>query len=224
MKSSESKTALIRREEIKKLVKTPFLVQEAMRSYRHLTDEQLILRFQEGDLKAFDVIVGRYKEPLINFIIQYVHERSDAEDIVQDTFVKVFNHKQLYRQIARFSTWIHTVARNFARTELRKKSKYRPHSMSSLMDGTQDLSEYAVEHPPEDIPEPAAMQSLVRAAIGQLPDTYKRIMLLREVERLPYDQIAVQTGLPVGTVKSRVNRGRALLHRKLHSIRDQLTP
>ncbi len=96
--------------------------------------------------------------------------------------------------------------------------------MSSLMNGTQDLSEYAVEHPQEDSSEPAAMQSLVRAAIGQLPDTYKKIMLLREVDRLPYDQIAVQTGLPVGTVKSRVNRGRALLHKKLHSIRDQLTP
>ncbi len=222
MKSSDPKPNFIRRDEIKKLVKTPFLVQEAMRTYRHLTDEQLIRRFQEGDLQAFDVIVGRYKEPLIGFVMQFVRERSDAEDIVQDTFVKVFNHRQLYRQIARFSTWIHTVARNFARSEIRKKTKYRPHAMSSLLNGEQELASVESDSRPDDLSESPVRQAAIRQAILELPDTYRELIRLRELEHLPYDQIAGRTGLPLGTVKSRVNRGRAILQKKLSALMDQL--
>jgi RNA polymerase sigma-70 factor (ECF subfamily) len=222
MKAKETQVNLIRRDEIKKLVKTPFLVQEAMRTYGNLTDEQLILRFQEGDLAAFDVIVGRYKEPLISFVIQFVRERSDAEDIVQDTFVKVFKHKQLYRQIARFSTWIHTVARNFARSEIRKKTKYRPHSISSLMIGDQELAVAVSDNRPDDLNESPVKNAIIRQAINELSDTYRDIIRLRELEHLPYDQIAGRTGLPVGTIKSRVNRGRAILQKKLSSIMDQI--
>lgn len=222
MKNPESNTTLIRREEIKKLVKTPFLVQEAMRSYRHLSDEQLIRRFQDGDLKAFDVIVGRYKEPLISFVIQYVRERSDAEDIVQDTFVKVFNNKQLYRQIARFSTWIHTVARNYARSEIRKKTRYRPHAMSSLIDGDKELNDVVSDSRPDDLSESPVRLAVIRKAIQELPETYRELIRLREMERLPYDQIAERTGLPLGTVKSRVNRGRAILQKKISAMMDQI--
>ena len=222
MKNPESNTTLIRREEIKKLVKTPFLVQEAMRSYRHLSDEQLIRRFQDGDLKAFDVIVGRYKEPLISFVIQYVRERSDAEDIVQDTFVKVFNNKQLYRQVARFSTWIHTVARNYARSEIRKKTRYRPHAMSSLIDGDKELNDVVSDSRPDDLSESPVRLAVIRKAIQELPETYRELIRLREMDRLPYDQIAERTGLPLGTVKSRVNRGRAILQKKISAMMDQV--
>lgn len=222
MKNPESKTTLIRRDEIKKLVKTPFLVREAMRSYRQLSDEQLIRRFQDGDLKAFDVIVGRYKEPLISFVIQYVRERSDAEDIVQDTFVKVFNNKQLYRQIARFSTWIHTVARNYARSEIRKKTRYRPHAMSSLIDGDKELNDVVSDNRPDDLSESPVRLAVIRKAIQELPENYRELIRLREMERLPYDQIAERTGLPLGTVKSRVNRGRAILQKKISAMMDQI--
>ena len=116
---------ILNKENLKGLIRTPHLVREAMKSYQRLSDEEVILRFQEGDLAAFDVLVARYKEQLLNYVFQFVGEKSDAEDIVQDTFVKVFRSKQSYKNIAKFSTWIYTVAGNFAKSELRKRKRHR---------------------------------------------------------------------------------------------------
>lgn len=217
MKQTDPKY-LVRREEIRKLVKTPLLVQEAMRDYQELSDEQLIRRFQDGDMKAFDVIVGRYKEPLIHFVLQFVHDRSDAEDIVQDTFVKVFRHKHLYRQIATFSTWIHAVARNFARSEIRKKHRYRPQAISTLSNDSKNLDEWSSETVTDDTEEHRNQKAVIRQVIQTLPEKYREVMLLREVENLPYEQIAKKTGIPMGTVKSRVNRGRQILKKKIQTL------
>lgn len=218
---TEKKTLPPESGDIKELIRTPYLVQNAMREYQTLSDEEVIDRFQKGDLAAFDVLVGRYKEPLIRFILQMVGERSDAEDIVQDTFVKVFSQKQAYRKIARFSTWLYTVAGNYARSELRKRRKYRPHAMSSLSPDGREI-EIAAEHPNSDeLTDAAVTKSLIRKAVKTLPARYQEILKLREIDHFSYEDIARKTRLPVGTVKSRVNRGRILLYQKLNFLRDK---
>lgn len=87
------------------------------------TDEQLIARFQEGDEYAFDLLVKRYRDPLMNFIFRFVGDRTDSEDILQETFLRLYKNKHYYKEIAKFSTWIYTIAGNLAKTELRKKKK-----------------------------------------------------------------------------------------------------
>ena len=81
-----------------------------------LTDEQLIKDFQAGDSHAFEELVERYKNRIYNFIYRFVNDVSLAEDLTQDTFLKLFTHKDSYRDIAKFSTWLYTIAQNLAKT------------------------------------------------------------------------------------------------------------
>ena len=86
-----------------------------------ITDEQLIKQFQDGSLEAFDQLVERYRGPLYGFIQRIINDRNFAEDLLQETFLRLWTHKNSYRAIARFSTWIYTIAGNLAKTELRKR-------------------------------------------------------------------------------------------------------
>ena len=86
-----------------------------------ITDEDLILRFQSGDENAYSEIVSRYRDRLVNFIFRFMNDFDQAEDLAQDTLLKVYTHKHYYKNIAKFSTWIYTIASNLAKTELRKK-------------------------------------------------------------------------------------------------------
>ena len=102
------------------------------------TDEELIARFQQGDNYAFDLLVKRYKEPLLNFVYRFVGEREEAEDIVQETFLRLFKNKHYYREIAKFSTWIYTIAGNLAKTELRRRKRRKLLSISNFMSSDKD--------------------------------------------------------------------------------------
>ena len=97
-----------------------------------LTDEQLIKKFQNGDIGAFNQIVYRYKDRLLNFVYRFVNDIDKSEDLVQDTFLKLYTHKDSYREIAKFSTWLYTIAANLARTELRKIKRRKTFSISDL--------------------------------------------------------------------------------------------
>ena len=109
-----------------------FSQQPQMDSKFQYTDEELILRFQEGDEQAYIELVKRYKDKLINFVYRLVSDRDQAEDIIQDTMLKLYTHKHYYKNIAKFSTWIYTIAGNFAKTELRKKKQERLQTIVSL--------------------------------------------------------------------------------------------
>ena len=99
-----------------------------------LTDEELIFRFQGGDIEAYNEIVARYKDRLTNYIYRYVGNFDECDDIVQDTFVKVYVSKHLYKEIAKFSTWIYTIAINLAKTKVVKQQKYKTFSISDMYD------------------------------------------------------------------------------------------
>ena len=96
-----------------------------------LSDEKLILRFQEGDINAYNELVKRYKDRLLNFVFRYFNNREQAEDVVQDTLIKLYTHASYYKNIAKFSTWIYTIAGNLAKTEL-KLEKSRVSSSHTL--------------------------------------------------------------------------------------------
>jgi len=180
-----------------------------------ISDEELIERFQNGDLYAFDLIVHRYKEPLTNFIYYYLGNRLDAEDVVQETFIRVYKKKNLYRNIAKFSTWIYTIASNLAKTELRRRKRQRILSISNI--GYEDKDYEIPDHlsKPDDIVDNNMKLSFIKKEIDKLPARFKEVVILRDIEQMSYEEISEILKIPIGTVKSRVNRGRSRLQKKL---------
>ena len=95
------------------------------------SDEHLMQRFQNGDENAYETLVSRYKDKLHNFIYFFVGDKDLAEDLVQDTMVRLFTKKHYYKEVAKFSTWIYTIARNLSNSELRKRKKEKPLLLAS---------------------------------------------------------------------------------------------
>ena len=102
------------------------------------TDELLISRFQSGDENAYVELVNRYKDKLTNFVFYFLNDEEHADDIVQETFIRLYEKKHYYKQIAKFSTWIYTIARNLANTELRKKNRTKIMYLSQMNNQKKD--------------------------------------------------------------------------------------
>ena len=188
---------------------------------RKPTDEVLIQQFQEGNLYAFEQIVQRYKEPLINFVYHFLGDRVDAEDVVQETFLRVYRNKHLYRNIAKFSTWIYTIASNLAKTELRRRRRRRILSLSNMGFDNRDYDIPDGDATPEGIVDGGMKESIIRQAIETLPAKFKEVVILRDVQEFSYEEISEILDIPIGTVKSRVNRGRSRLQKKLRYLLDK---
>jgi len=185
-----------------------------------VTDEELIARFQAGTEVAYIELVNRYKDRLLNFVYRFVGDRDEAEDIVQDTFLKVYKNRHAYREVAKFSTWIYTIAGNLARSELRKRRRHKTFSMSQI--GLED-KEY---DPPDTDAGPESQvsgqyeEAEIQRAIRQLPDQFRTIIILRDIQELSYEEISKILDIPMGTVKSRVNRARLKMQDLLKHLKE----
>ena len=180
-----------------------------------LSDEILIKKFQEGDVGAYNQLVFRFKDRLLNFIYRFVNDLDLAEDLVQDTLLKLYTHKDSYREIAKFSTWLYTIAANLARTELRKKKRRKTFSVTEL---SRDDREFIIASSDVDPSEDLSSQNFeksVQRALAELPNDFKTIIILRDIQELSYDEISKIVDVPLGTVKSRINRGRVKLQQLL---------
>ena len=176
----------------------------------NFTDEELIIRFQKGDETAFTELVNRYKDKILNFIYRYVGDIDLANDLAQDTFLKFYIKKDSYKQIAKFSTWLYTIAANLAKTELRKNKRRKTYTISDL---TKNDNEFIIRDPYPDGPETVDInESLyLQQSILELDLEFRTIIILREIQELSYDSISKILKLPLGTVKSRINRGKLKL-------------
>jgi len=170
-------------------------------------DHDLFHRVKDDDMKAFNELVDRYRDRLMNVIGRMVNSREEAEDIVQETFLRVYQHRDSFDFKHCFSTWLYTIALNLARNELRKRKKYK---FFDIFDMQNKEVETAVD--PEI---PSNLGPVLQEAIGTLPEKYKTAFLLRDVEEMSYEDIARIISVPLGTVKSRVNRARSILRDKL---------
>lgn len=184
------------------------------------TDEELIFRFQEGDVYAFEQIVQRYKDPLVNFIYNFLGSRIDAEDVVQETFLRVYKNKHLYRRIAKFSTWIYTIASNLAKTELRRRKRRKMFSLSQMGYEDKDFDLPSGTRTPESVVDGDMKEATIRREIEALPPKFREVVILRDIEEFSYEEISDILKIPIGTVKSRVNRGRIRLQKLLHHLLD----
>lgn len=189
-----------------------------------ISDQDVLFRLVDEDVDAFNILVNRYKNRLINFVYRFVKDYDVSEDIVQETFLRVFRHRHNYKAIANFSTWIFTIAGNLAKSELRRRKRWRFLSVDAANEDEKkfDLPDDGVQ--PDRAASVSILDRYLQSAIDTLQTKYREALILRDVEGMSYKQIADITGVPVGTVKSRVNRARKKLQRKLsgHTPRDEL--
>ncbi|MFQ5864903.1 MAG: RNA polymerase sigma factor [bacterium] len=186
------------------------------------SDEELIERFQRGDLYAFDLIVKRYKDQLLNFVFRFVGNQEEAEDIVQDTFLRVYRKRKAYKRIAKFSTWIYTIAGNLARTELRRRKRRKLFSVTDMGYEDRDYEISDEGHTPESQVDGIIQEEIIQKEINDLSPKFREVIILRDVQELSYEEISKIIKVPIGTVKSRVNRGRLKLQNRLKHLKEKL--
>lgn len=171
------------------------------------TDYRLMRAVQDGDMVAFSELVDRYKDRLMNVIGRMLSSNEEAEDVVQETFVRVYQHRQSFNFQHCFSTWIYTIGLNLARNELRKRKRFKHYDITE-MQGNE--AEFAVE-----MKLPSRLPQFLDQAIKDLPEKYRTAFMLRDLQEMPYEEVAKILSIPLGTVKSRVNRARMMLRDKL---------
>jgi RNA polymerase sigma-70 factor (ECF subfamily) len=178
------------------------------------SDKELFNKVAEDDERAFAEFIERYKNRLFNFIFRIIPEKETAEDILQDTFLRVYNQRKNYSPDYALSTWVYTIALNLVRSELRKRKLRKYLSLDFLKE------ESDIELPDTTNPEPAKLMPILEKAIKELPEEYRTAFVLCDIERLPYNDIAEIMRVPVGTVKSRINRARSMLREKLLPFKE----
>ena len=145
----------------------------------------------------------------------FLYDDDKAEDILQDTFIKLYTHKHSYREIAKFSTWLYTIAGNLAKTELRKLKRRKTYSVSDLSRYDQEFIIKSPDGSAEIDAEAITIEKKIQYALNQLPKDFKTIIILRDIQELSYEDISKIVDVPIGTVKSRINRGRLKLQKLL---------
>tara|TARA_B100001113_G_scaffold68832_1_gene53242 strand:- start:15649 stop:16248 length:600 start_codon:yes stop_codon:yes gene_type:complete len=184
-----------------------------------LSDEKLIALFQSGDINAYNELVDRYKERLFNFVLRYFNNREQAEDVVQDTLIKLYTHASYYKNVAKFSTWIFTIAKNNALTELRKNKRKRTESLWTDDGNPIDLNSKEQSLDRQTHNEFAINQ--LNKFLDEIPENFRMAVVLRDFQELSYDEISKILEIPIGTIKSRINRGRIQLAEKMKHFKEQ---
>jgi RNA polymerase sigma-70 factor, ECF subfamily len=177
-----------------------------------LDDSGLVARFLAGDKRAFTELVDRYHTRLLNFIYRTIGDRDRAEDLVQETFIRVYRHLHRFDQSKKFSTWAYTIASNLAKNELRNRSR-NPLVLFQTIKKNWDADHRPLEwedntYRPDDLFRKRHLRELVEKAVAQLPEHHRVVFVLREMEGKTYEEISEITGVNLGTVKSRLNRAR----------------
>jgi len=183
------------------------------------TDEELIASFQNGNEQAYIELVRRYRNRLMTFVFRFVGDMESSEDIVQDTMIKVYTHKHYYKEIAKFSTWIYTIAGNLAKTELRKRKRRKVTLLSQMNTDDRKYEIPSTELQSEDIVQGEYTERYIQKAILQLPLHFRTVVILRDIQELSYEEISNIVNVPLGTVKSRINRARLQLQQTLKEYR-----
>jgi RNA polymerase sigma-70 factor, ECF subfamily len=188
-----------------------------------LRDQEAIERCLGGDANAFGALVVRYQDRIFNACVRIVGHRETAREMAQEAFLRAFERLRTFRQGSRFSTWLFAIAINQCRSELRRRKTKKHRPPLSLDAGRSDDGGGGWE-PPSAEPDPSAgvlaseTGRRVEAELAELPKKYRIPVVLRDVEGMSYEEIAVVIDAPVGTVRSRIHRGRQVLRERLSDL------
>ncbi|MGE0371464.1 MAG: RNA polymerase sigma factor RpoE [Gammaproteobacteria bacterium] len=185
-------------------------------------DQALVERVQNGDKKAFDILVQKYQYRLTKLISRYVYDQSEVMDVAQEAFIKAYRALPSFRGESAFYTWLYRIGVNTAKNYLVSQGR-RPPSVdidaeeAGYLEGESDLKEYAT---PEHLLVRDEIQNTVHSAIEKLPEDLRTAIILRELDGLSYEEIAERMDCPVGTVRSRIFRAREVINTKLKPLLD----
>jgi len=178
-------------------------------------------RVAEGDERGFTELVRRYQGRVTNLVSRVLNDREASDDLAQEVFVRVFVHRRNYRRGSKFSTWLFTIAANLAKNEIRRRVRRRNwFSLDALQEMVGDSAiQLADAREGQDVTlERGQVQEAVGRAIATVPEKYRLALILRDIEGFAYDEIGQMLGIPGGTVRSRINRARGMLKRKLQPL------
>ena len=183
------------------------------------TPDILIEQCLTGDQVAWEAIVRQNWRKVFNVAYKFVGKHDEAEDLTQDIFLKIFKALKTFDRRANFQTWIISISRNLCIDHYRSVRKERQ-TIAREVDTT-DLQPASKERTPYALAEHQDLRAMLRQALDTLPVTLRTAVVLRDLQELSYQEIADRLGLPEGTVKSRINRGRIELARQLRRIQDK---
>ena len=178
------------------------------------SDERLLLRFQGGDVRAFEELVRRHRTPVFCFLLRLTGDRGRAEDLCQETFLRVVRACDAWQPRALFRTWIYAVARNQAFDEARRQAFRR----TEPLDDPARAGTPSEDVPPDRGAEAALLRPKLEAALASLPEEQREVFLLREHAGLRFHEIAEVTGVAENTVKSRMRYALEALRAKLEAL------
>jgi RNA polymerase sigma-70 factor (ECF subfamily) len=177
------------------------------------SDAELIARCLQKDNSAWELVVARYKRKVFHIGYKFTGRHDDAEDLTQEIFLKVFRSLEKFNRDADFSTWLSSVARNFCIDHYRASKREKEVLVEDLV--AFDLAPASTGSSPHRALEDRDRRSFLLRGLEALPDKLREAVVLRDLQGLSYQEMADRLGLPEGTVKSRINRGREELSRLL---------
>ncbi len=193
--------------------------------YTSLSDQDVIERARDGRESAFRELIRRYERPVFSLIYRLVRDREHAEDLSQDTFVKVLNALDRYDPSFKFSSWIFKIAHNTALDHLRKKEPETlsihgsPHALTADEMEATALTPVSTRETPDEFTASREIGGHIEEAIGRLRFEYRTAILLCHVEGRPYEEVARIMDVPLGTVKTYIHRARNELRKQLAYLR-----
>ena len=195
---------------------------------REEADEALMFRYQKGEVRAFEILLTRHRRAIYNFILRSVNSRDRAEDLMQETFLRVIKGAAGYQKQAKFTTWLFTIARNLcvdhSRRQKHRKAASLDQPLGSSADGGRDRTMLdTVEGREMRSDRQVINQQLnerMQRAIATLPDDQREVFLMRELQNMPFKEIGEVVGVPENTVKSRMRYALEKLRLELAEYKD----
>jgi RNA polymerase sigma-70 factor (ECF subfamily) len=184
------------------------------------SDAALVQRVKQGERSAFDLLVAKYQHKILNLVMRYVRDPSEAMDVAQEAFIKAWRAMPAFRGDSAFYTWLYRIAINTAKNHL-VAAKRRPMSLEVELSESEAFEPFAMLRD-GDTPERLALSDEIGEAIGQavddLPEELRTAILLREIEGMTYEDIAQAMDCPIGTVRSRIFRAREAIDKRIKPL------
>ena len=188
-------------------------------------DEVLMVAYQKGDVRAFEILLTRHRRPVFNFILRYVGLRETAEDLLQETFLRVIKGAEAYQRQAKFTTWLYTIARNLCVDQSRRAKHRKAQSLDAPMSSSAESGTLLDVIPANEIASDRQtvnkeLHIRMEAALSRLSEEQREVFLMREFLDMPFKDIAQVVGVPENTVKSRMRYALEKLRLELDEYKD----
>ncbi len=190
-----------------------------------ISDEQLLQSFLQGNEKSFQDLMHRYREPILSFVYRFVGDYDDAIDIAQETFIRLYRFGHTFQGEVKFSTWLYTIAANLARTELKRYRRRHGTLLKNVFAKGDDSDSWDIpdeQYRPDERVDSTHISQAVQKALMKVSSSYREMVVMRDIQQLTYEEIAQITGTEMGTVKSRINRGRLQLQEQLRDLYNEV--